>query len=136
MVTQAVGGGGMGLAIRDTANNNKITIDNCYFYYNNGSEKQGGGGGIKVSIYAINKTSSPYSNTIIINKCNLIGNIAIYGAGTSLFASSRLNKSYTNILIFSFCTWQYNFSPISAAVDIAPDVRQQTDTNFHCRTSP
>ena len=126
----AIGGGGMGLTIRDTANNNKITIDNCYFYYNNGIEKQGGGGGIKVSIYAINKTSSPYSNTIIINKCNLIANIAIYGAGTSLFASSRLNNSYTNILIFSFCTWQFNYSPISAAVDIAPDVRQQTDTNF------
>ena len=126
----AIGGGGMGLAIRDTANNNKITIDNCYFHYNKGSEKQGGGGGIKVSIYAINKVSSPYNNTIIINKCNFITNIAIYGAGTSLFASSGLNNSYTNTLIFSFCTWQYNFSPVSAAVDIAPDVRQQTDSNF------
>ena len=126
----AVGGGGMGLAIRNTANNNKITIDNCCFHYNNGSTYGGGGGGLKVSVYAINKTNSPYNNTIIINKCNFIANTAIYGAGTSLFASSRLNNSYTNMLIFIFSTWQFNFSPISAAVDIAPDVRQQTESNF------
>ena len=126
----AVGGGGMGLAIRDTANNNKITIDNCCFHYNNGSEYGGGGGGIKVSIYAINQINSPYNNTIIINKCNFIANTAIYGAGTSLFASSRLKNSYTNMLIFSFCIWHSNHSPISGAVDIAPDVRQQTDSNF------
>ena len=126
----AVGGGGMGLAIRDTANNNKITIDNCCFHCNNGSTYGGGGGGIKMSVYSINKISSPYNNNIIINKCNFIANTAINGAGTSLFASSRLNNSYTNILIFIFCTWRFNYSSISAAVDIAPDVRQQTDSNF------
>ena len=68
----AVGGGGMGLAIRDTANNNKIIIDNCYFHYNNGSKYGGGGGGIKVSVYSINKINSLHNNTIIINKCNFI----------------------------------------------------------------
>ena len=83
-----------------------------------------------MSVHAINKTNSPHNNTIIINKCNFTANIAIYGTETSLFASSRLNNSYTNMFIFSFCTWQYNYSPISAAVDIASDIHQQTDTNF------
>ena len=34
------------------------------------------------------------------------------------------------MLTFSFCTWQFNYSPVSAAVDIATDVHQQTESNF------
>ena len=38
-----LGGGGMGLSFRDTANDNKVIIDNCCFQYNNGSGYGGGG---------------------------------------------------------------------------------------------
>ena len=130
----AVGGGGMGLAIRNTANNNKITIDNCCFHYNNASKQQGGGGGIKVSVnsYTItNDPDSPHNNTIIIEMCNFINNTAMYGAGTNVVASTVFDKkTHNNNLTFSFCRWQFNYSPVSAAVDIAPDVRQQTESNF------
>ena len=61
---------------------------------------------------------------------DFIANTPIYGAGISLFASSRLNNSYTHIVIFGFCTWELNYYPVSVAVDIAPDVSQQTDSNF------
>ena len=129
----AVGGGGMGLAIRDTANNNKITIDNCYFQYNKCIEKQGGGGGIKVSINSYTRTNgpgSPHNNTIIIEMCNFINNTAMYGAGTNVIASTMLDKTHNNNLTFIFCRWQFNYSPVSSAIDIAPDVRQQTESNF------
>ena len=130
----AVGGGGMGLAIINTANNNKITIDNCYFHYNNASKQKGGGGGIKVSVNSYTRTNdpdSPHNNTIIIEMCNFINNTAMYGAGTNVVASTVFDKkTHNNNLTFSFCRWQFNYSPVSAAVDIAPDVHQQTESNF------
>ena len=130
----ALGGGGMGLTICDTASHNMILIDEGCKYINNSVVKNGGGGGIKISVYPIKKIENaqlPKSNSITIRNTTFKGNTALYGGGTSVFIAA-VNKAVSNIsntLLFTNCTWIENKSPASTAVDIVPEVHEQIESN-------
>ena len=131
----AVGGGGMGLSIRDTASNNMILIDEgCKYINNNAKQDNGGGGGIKISVYPIRKIENaqlPKNNGITIRNTTFKGNTALYGGGTSVFIAA-VNKAVSDInntLLFTNCTWIENKSPASTAVDIVPEVHEQIESN-------
>ena len=131
----AVGGGGMGLSIRDTASNNMILIDEgCKYINNNAKQDNGGGGGIKISVYPIREIENaqlPKNNSITIRDTIFQGNTALYGGGTSVFIAA-VNKAVSDInntLLFTNCTWIENRSPASTAVDIVPEVHEQIESN-------
>ena len=131
----ALGGGGMGLTICDTASHNMILIDEgCKYINNNAKKDNGGGGGIKISVYPIKKIENaqlPKNNNITIRNTTFQGNTALYGGGTSIFIAA-VNKAVSNInntLLFTNCTWIENKSPASTAVDIVPEVHEQIECN-------
>ena len=131
----AVGGGGMGLAIHNTASHNMILIDEgCKYTNNNAKQDNGGGGGIKISVYPIRKIENaqlPKNNSIKIRNTTFQGNTALYGGGTSVFIAA-VNKGVSDInntLLFTNCTWIENKSPASTAVDIVPEVHEQIESN-------
>ena len=129
---KCLGGGGMAIVVRDGAYNNTIYFDHCKFHHNNANlDKQGGGGGIKVSLYTAvaNKDLLPELNQIHFHACNFTDNTALYGGGTSVFVG-ELKKS-PNKLSFTKCVWEGNKSPVSAAVDLAPDVKDQNIYDFN-----
>ena len=130
----AVGGGGMGLTICDTASHNMILIDEGCKYINNNVVKNGGGGGIKISVYPIRKIENaqlPKNNNITIRNTTFQGNTALYGGGTSVFiaAVNKAVSDISNTLLFTNCTWIENKSPASTAVDIVPEVHEQIESN-------
>ena len=130
----AVGGGGMGLSIHNTASNNMILIDERCKYISNSVVDNGGGGGIKISIYPIKEIENaqlPKNNNITVRDTTFKGNTALYGGGTSVFIAA-VNKAVSNInntLLFTNCTWIENKSPASTAVDIVPEVHEQIESN-------
>ena len=129
----ALGGGGMGLAIHNTASHNMILIEGCK-YINNSVVDNGGGGGIKISIYPIREIENvqlPKNNSITVRDTTFKGNTALYGGGTSVFIAA-VNKAVSDInnaLLFTNCTWIENKSSASTAVDIAPEVHEQIESN-------
>ena len=126
----AVSGGGMGLAIENTASHNMILIDEeCKYIHNTA----GGGGGIKIStIIRIKNPQLPKNNNITIKDTIFSRNVAVYGAGMSIVIAA-VNKAVSDInvntLLFTNCTWIENKSPASTAVDIVPEVHEQIEFN-------
>jgi hypothetical protein len=73
---RAILGGGLLINFHDTPNNNSVSIRNCSFN-NNTAERGGGGLDIGFLIFNDHPTSQSVSgNFVLVNECNVTGNIA------------------------------------------------------------
>ena len=127
----SLGGGGLAINIQKTASDNVFSILDSNFTNNNGSyDYFGGGGGLKISV---NSEKDSTNNRINVSCCKFHSNNATYGGGTAVQAGESSNTA--NNVSFYECHWTKNKAPVSAAVDISPDVRSQDAYNFNTRVS-
>ena len=127
----SLGGGGLAINIQKTASYNVFSILDSNFTDNNGSyDYFGGGGGLKISV---NSEKDSINNRINVSCCMFHSNEATYGGGTAVQAGKSSNSA--NNVSFYECHWTKNKAPVSAAVDISPDVRSQDAYNFNTRVS-
>ena len=127
----SLGGGGLAINIQKTASDNVFSILDSNFTHNNGSyDHFGGGGGLKISV---NSEKDSTNNRINVHCCKFHSNNATYGGGTAVQAGESSNTA--NNVSFYECHWTKNKAPVSAAVDISPDVRSQDAYNFNTRVS-
>ena len=127
----SIGGGGLAINIQKTASDNVFSILDSNFTNNDGSyDYFGGGGGLKISV---NSEKDSIDNRINVHCCKFHSNNATYGGGTAVQAGESSNTA--NNVSFYECHWTKNKAPVSAAVDISPDVRSQDAYNFNTRVS-
>ena len=127
----SIGGGGLAINIQKTASDNVFSILDSNFTNNDGSyDYFGGGGGLKISV---NSEKDSIDNRINVHCCKFHSNNATYGGGTAVQAGKSSNTA--NNVSFYECHWTKNKAPVSAAVDISPDVRSQDAYNFNTRVS-
>ena len=123
----SLGGGGAAVTIQEGASNNFVTISKSFFCYNNGSSDSfGGGGGLKIEI---NSGKNPNGNQLHVDSCHFFENHAMYGGGTTVLGGK--SKITVNNVLFYQCHWDQNSAPMSAAVDISPDVSSQDAYSFN-----
>ena len=126
------GGGGLALTLCEGATGNQVLIQNCIFSGNqaNINDPGGGGGGLKLSLFTGKDGTQGYNN-ITFNRCNFIGNKAIYGGGAAIKIGGKAahlkNKS---ILLFKSSFWYYNEGIFSAAMDISQQIQHLMATTF------
>ena len=122
------GGGGLAINIQETASDNVFSILDSNVTHNNGSyDHFGGGGGLKI---LVNSEKNSTNNRINVSCCNFYSNNATDGGGTAVQAGKSSNTA--NISFYK-CNWTKNKAPVSAAVDISPDDRNQDAYNFNTR---
>ena len=126
------GGGGLGLTLCERATGNQVLIEDCNFSGNFAkvSDPGGGGGGLKLGLFT-RKDEIPGYNNITFNRCNFIGNKAIYGGGAAIkIGGTATNFKNKSILLFKNSSWYYNEGIFSAAMDISQQVQQLMATTF------
>lgn len=115
----AVWGGGLYTTFHDFSYNNSVVIKDTTFKENY-SEK--GGGGASTG-YLHSESSKPEYNSLILIKCQFLGNVAEFGGGISLYSSRSYDYTdlHNDIKLYT-CTWTGNTGSYGAAVDVSTDL--------------
>ena len=114
----ALWGGGLYVTVAGNSQNNTIRVEDSLFQNNSCSKLSGGGANIGFQSY---QGFDPQNNRVTLDGCRFEGNGAVFGGGTSFYASPS-TKHNVNEMIFTNCTWCKNTASIGAAVNIAPQV--------------
>ena len=114
-------GGGLFAGYRFGAMDNFLYIMNTTFASN--EAKFYGGGGIDIGLYEIRNRIN--RNTILIENVMFLNNSAQYGGGTTIFSDVDTHHLKNN-LTFSDCRWENNSAQFSTAVDVSPNVYDNT----------
>ena len=88
-----------------------------------------GGGGIGIGLYEFRNQIT--NNMILIKNVTFRDNSAEYGGGTTIFSDVDTSYMYMymylkNTLTFSDCWWENNSAQFSTAVDVSPNVYDNT----------
>ena len=126
------GGGGLALTLCEGATGNQVLIQDCIFSGNqaNINDPGGGGGGLKLSLFT-GKDETQDNNNITFNRCNFIGNKAIYGGGAAIKIGGTAKKiKNKSVLLFKNSLWYYNAGIFSAAMDISQQIQHLMATTY------
>ena len=119
----AAWGGGLFVGYKLHAKGNFLHIMNTTFASNKANFH--GGGGIDVGLYEFRNQIT--NNTILIENVTFRDNSAEYGGGTTIFSDTGMNYMYLkNKFTFSDCRWENNSAQFSTAVDVSPNVYDNT----------
>ena len=118
----AAWGGGLFVGYKLNAKDNFLYINNTMFASN--EAKFHGGGGIDIGLYELENQVN--NNTILIENATFLNNSAEYGGGTTIFSDTEIRNHKINHVTFRDCRWKNNFAQFSTAVDVSPNVYDNT----------
>ena len=118
----AAWGGGLFVGYKLGAVGNFLYIMNTMFDSNEANVH--GGGGIDIGLYELRNQIT--NNMILIKNVTFLNNSAQYGGGTTIFSDTMMHDCKVNQVIFSDCRWENNSAQFSTAVDVSPNVYDNT----------
>ena len=152
-------GGGLNIAIRNTAKYNSIKIANGAFYNNSASWGGGlyvvyhkspennsveiidsefiqnycstnrGGGGASIG-YAFFHNTPPHDNKIAFTDCWFRSNRANFSGGVAIYSSRSTHSIIDNTFQFTNCTWMSNKAQYGSAVTVLPQIWDAVKSGF------
>ena len=128
--------GGMLVELLNSVQKNNISIYETVLKKNSCPERYvGNGGGLIVDFMFYRQSYfhgiPPNSNSFLCYNCTIEHNSAYRGGGTSIFVTKRITTTqFENNIMFWYCTWTENISPLGSAVYISPGLWDYTSQGF------
>ena len=120
-------GGGLFVGFRHIVSHSSLVVKDTVFAYNTASL---GGGGFDVGFYEM--INNNINNSVTIENVIFHQNSAGYGGGNTIFSDLGHQISYQDLnkVIFRNSTWKDNLANFSTAVDVSPNVYENTAGGF------